>query len=151
MSRRSIQADWRDPPQRPPPSGGRSATRFGCGALLLLVALALASCGGSSEEQRQLDWTFQFASTQLAKVNESLVLENAYIGVVAGGGTALDYLLPEIPPGTKARPLVWQGPAAPWTVVLKDAGGGAIRIEAYGESREAPIAQAMVQVTHTAR
>lgn len=106
---------------------------------LLVVLLALCGCGGPSPEQQRLDTTYDFTTRQLRAVSRDLMASAAYQSTLESGATPLHYVIAGAPEKADFASIVWEGPVAPWTVVIKEGPGPTqLVVEAYGEAIDQP-------------
>jgi hypothetical protein len=111
----------------------RLITRIAVATLLLLVACA------PSQQQQRLDETYDFTASQLKRVSHDLMASAAYQSAVEQGATPVDYVVAAMPEHGNYDPIVWKGPIAPWTVVIKEGPGQTeLVVEAYGEATDKP-------------
>jgi len=104
----------------------------------LLTLLLLCGCA-PSEEQQRLDDTFALATHRLREVSHDLMASASYQSAIETGANPVDYIVISMPENTQFSQLVWQGPIAPWTVVVKDGPGQTeLVVEAYGEAIDKP-------------
>jgi hypothetical protein len=117
--------------------------------LARVVVLVLLLCGcGASEEQQRLDRTFAFATHQLRAVSRDLLASIAYQDTLEQGATPLNYIVAAAPENADFSALVWQGPIAPWTVVIKEGPGESeLVVEAYGETTGQPARSETIDLT----
>lgn len=108
-------------------------------ALLALLWLLLCGCGGPSPEQQRLDTTYDFTTRQLRAVSRDLMASAAYQSALESGATPLHYVIAAAPEKADFASIVWEGPVAPWTVVIKEGPGATeLVVEAYGEAIDKP-------------
>ena len=93
--------------------------------LVALLFLALAACGGATvtPEQQRLDRTFQFAKQTMTAVGRDELAAMSYQSLLEMGGTPTDYLAASAPDDADFSELIWDGPAKPWSVVLREGPG----------------------------
>ena len=115
--------------------------------LMLLLALLLSGCG-PSEQQRKLDDTFRFVRNRLESIGHAPMAAMSYQSTIEEGGTPLDYVIASMPDNGDYDAIVWQGPAAPWTVVIRrGTGANSFVLDAYGESASKPSQSESFTVT----
>jgi PBP1b-binding outer membrane lipoprotein LpoB len=109
-------------------------------SILASVALALLLSGcGPSAEQSKLDRTYDLVKGRLEAISHAPMSVMTYQSTLEQGGTPLDYVVASMPEHGDFANIEWQGPAAPWTVVIKNgAGDNEFVLEAYGESVASP-------------
>lgn len=106
--------------------------------LVLPLALALAACAPSPEQSR-LDTTYGFTVRMLSDVARNPIAAASYGSTIEGGGTPVTYVIVGAPDHADFTDIVWQGPAAPWTVVIKDGPGASdLVVEAYAGDATKP-------------
>lgn len=115
--------------------------------ILLLLVLSLSGCG-PSKEQLKLDETFNFTLRQLNEVGRNPIASAAFESTMEQGGSPLDYVVAGVPEHADYGPIVWKGPVAPWTVVIKEGGNPAeLVVEAYGEKTDQPTRTETAKLT----
>jgi hypothetical protein len=118
---------------------------------LLVAALVLAGCAASEKDDR-LDDTYRFAVHALRDVGRNPIAAGAYQSAIESGATPVDYVIIGMPENANFVPLVWQGPATPWCVVIKDGpGSDDFVVEAYGDEVGTPVQSETVDLAFKGR
>ena len=109
----------------------------------------LAACGaGPSAEQRRLDRTYEFAKSNLLAIGTNDMAAMSYQSAVEMGATPVHYLTASMPDDADMARLLWNEPAQPWSVLIKDGpGDNDFVLEAYAEGTAAPARQETLTVT----
>ena len=108
-------------------------------SLLLLCVALLTACSGANPEQEKLDRTFDFTVRMLRDVGRNPIAASAFGSAMEGGGTPVNYVVASAPENADFTDIVYPGPAAAWTVVIKDGpSADALVVEAYAEATATP-------------
>ena len=91
--------------------------------IVLLLVLLLSACG-PSKEQQTLDETFDFTLRQLNEVGRNPIASAAFESAIEQGASPLDYVVANMPDHADYGPIVWQGPVAPWTKMVRSCESG---------------------------
>jgi hypothetical protein len=103
------------------------------------IVLALAGCAPSEEEAR-LDRTFDFTVHALRDVGRNPLAAAAFGSAMEGGGDPVGYVVAGAPERADFSDLVYDRPAAPWTVVIRDGTGESeLVVEAYAADAGKPL------------
>ena len=110
-------------------------------ALAFVLVAALAACGaGPSPEEQTLHETYRFTVHALRGVGRDPMAAASYQSAIETGASPVDYVFISAPENGKFSNMVWRGPAAPWTVVIKDgAGQSELVVEAFGADVGKPV------------
>ena len=106
---------------------------------LLLLACVIACGGGTPPEQERLDRGFDYAVTELERVNTQPLAGAALRDIRDQGGTLTTYVTAGMAPNADLPPFATDRPTVPWSVVLRELDRGQIVVEAYGASLEQPV------------
>lgn len=106
--------------------------------ILLVAVLALVGCAASEQDER-LDNTFQFTVHALREIGRDPMAAASYQSAIGAGANPVDYVVIGMPEHAKFVPILWQGPATPWSVVIKRGpGDNDLVVEGYAAETGKP-------------
>jgi hypothetical protein len=114
----------------------------------LLATALLAGCAApKSEEELRLDRTFHFVRRQIIDIGRDPIAAASYQNLLQMGASPLDYVAAALPDDADFANMVWAGPPAAWTVVLREGPGpDDFVIDAYGADASKPVRSETITV-----
>ena len=105
--------------------------------LLLTGAVLPLAC--SNPERSRLERGMEFARLNLERTRRDPAAQLSLASMAEMGGTLVQYLAANAAPDADLPRFTEGRPEAPWTVVLRQMGGGVVVLEGYGEDLSRPV------------
>ena len=113
----------------------------------LALAVLWGCAAPKSEEELRLDRTFDFVRRTIVAIGRDQLAASSYQGLLQMGASPIDYVAASIPDDADFANMVWAGPPAAWTVVLREGPGpDDFVIDAYGADATKPIRSETITV-----
>ena len=90
--------------------------------------------------EAKLDSTHGFTVRMLRDVGRNPMAAASYASAIEGGGTPVNYVILGARERADYTDIVWLGPVAPWTVVIREGTGETeLVVDAYGPDTNQPV------------
>ena len=106
---------------------------------IVLLACLLLPLACSNPERSRLERGMEFARLNLERAGRDPAAQMSLASMAEMGGTLVQYLAANAAPNADLPRFTEGRPEAPWTVVLRQTGGGVVILEGYGEDLSRPV------------
>ena len=106
---------------------------------VFLTTVALLPLACSNPERSRLERGMEFARLNLEATQRNIAARMSLQSTAEMGGTLVQYLAANAAPNADLPRFAEGRPEAPWTVVLRQMGGGVVILEGYGEDLSRPM------------